>query len=105
MPTITIDVPAGALSALRLSPTEFVKEMRVTCPNVRNAIQLEVQLSDQVLRLEAPAQCRRIGKRTAVGLELPTAQQDRMYPRQRVAHVRIERRSHRLRVQSRCPRT
>ena len=28
MPTITFDVP-GALSALRLSPTEFVKEMRV----------------------------------------------------------------------------
>jgi hypothetical protein len=29
MPTITFDVPDGALSALRLSPTEFVKEMRV----------------------------------------------------------------------------
>jgi predicted HTH domain antitoxin len=29
MPTITIDVPAGALSALRLSPAEFAKEMRV----------------------------------------------------------------------------
>ncbi len=29
MPTITIDVPEGALSALRLSPAEFVKEMRV----------------------------------------------------------------------------
>jgi predicted HTH domain antitoxin len=29
MPTISFDVPAGALSALRLSPTEFVKEMRV----------------------------------------------------------------------------
>ena len=29
MPTVTIDIPAGALSALRLSPTEFVKEMRV----------------------------------------------------------------------------
>jgi hypothetical protein len=29
MPTITFDVPAGALSALRLSPAEFVKEMRV----------------------------------------------------------------------------
>ena len=29
MPTITFDVPEGALSALRLSPTEFVKEMRV----------------------------------------------------------------------------
>jgi hypothetical protein len=27
MPTITFDVPEGALSALRLSPTEFVKEM------------------------------------------------------------------------------
>lgn len=29
MPTITIDVPEGALSALRLSPAEFVKEMRI----------------------------------------------------------------------------
>jgi len=29
MPTITFDVPEGALSALRMSPTEFVKEMRV----------------------------------------------------------------------------
>jgi predicted HTH domain antitoxin len=29
MPTITFDVPEGALSALRLSPTEFVKEMRL----------------------------------------------------------------------------
>src|SRR5437773_12529567 len=29
MPTITFDLPDGALSALRLSPTEFVKEMRV----------------------------------------------------------------------------
>jgi predicted HTH domain antitoxin len=29
MPTIAFDVPEGALSALRLSPTEFVKEMRV----------------------------------------------------------------------------
>jgi Uncharacterised protein family (UPF0175) len=29
MPTITFEVPEGALSALRLSPTEFVKEMRV----------------------------------------------------------------------------
>jgi predicted HTH domain antitoxin len=29
MPTLTFDVPEGALSALRLSPTEFVKEMRV----------------------------------------------------------------------------
>ena len=29
MPTIMFDVPEGALSALRLSPTEFVKEMRV----------------------------------------------------------------------------
>jgi len=29
MPTITFDLPEGALSALRLSPTEFVKEMRV----------------------------------------------------------------------------
>jgi hypothetical protein len=29
MPTISFDVPEGALSALRLSPTEFVKEMRV----------------------------------------------------------------------------
>ena len=28
MPTITIDVPAGALSALRLSPAEFAKEIR-----------------------------------------------------------------------------
>jgi predicted HTH domain antitoxin len=27
MPTITFDVPGGALSALRLSPSEFVKEM------------------------------------------------------------------------------
>ena len=29
MPSITFDMPEGALSALRLSPTEFVKEMRV----------------------------------------------------------------------------
>ena len=29
MPTISFDVPEGAFSALRLSPTEFVKEMRV----------------------------------------------------------------------------
>jgi len=29
MPRITFDVPAGALSALRLSPIEFVKQMRV----------------------------------------------------------------------------
>ena len=29
MPTITFDVPEGALSALRLSPIKFVKEMRV----------------------------------------------------------------------------
>ena len=29
MPTITFDVPEGALSALRLSPTEFVREMRL----------------------------------------------------------------------------
>lgn len=29
MPTITVDLPEGALSALRLSPTEFVREMRV----------------------------------------------------------------------------
>ena len=29
MPTITFDVLEGALSALRLSPTEFVKEMRI----------------------------------------------------------------------------
>jgi predicted HTH domain antitoxin len=29
MPKVTFDVPEGALSALRLSPTEFVKEMRV----------------------------------------------------------------------------
>jgi hypothetical protein len=29
VPTITFDLPEGALSALRLSPTEFVKEMRV----------------------------------------------------------------------------
>jgi hypothetical protein len=29
MPTITVDLPEGALSALRLSATEFVKEMRV----------------------------------------------------------------------------
>ena len=29
MPTITFDMPEGALSALRLSPTEFVKEMRI----------------------------------------------------------------------------
>jgi predicted HTH domain antitoxin len=29
MATVTFDVPDGALSALRLSPTEFVKEMRV----------------------------------------------------------------------------
>ena len=29
MSTITFDVAEGALSALRLSPTEFVKKMRV----------------------------------------------------------------------------
>jgi len=29
MLTITFDIPEVALSALRLSPTEFVKEMRV----------------------------------------------------------------------------
>ena len=29
MPTVTFDVPEGALSALRLSPTEFVKQMRL----------------------------------------------------------------------------
>jgi predicted HTH domain antitoxin len=29
MPTITFDVPDGALSALRLSPSEFAKEMRL----------------------------------------------------------------------------
>jgi predicted HTH domain antitoxin len=29
MATVTFGVPEGALSALRLSPTEFVKEMRV----------------------------------------------------------------------------
>ena len=29
MPTTTFDVPEGALSALRLSSTELVKEMRV----------------------------------------------------------------------------
>jgi hypothetical protein len=29
MATVTFDVPEGALSALRLSPTEFVKEMSV----------------------------------------------------------------------------
>jgi predicted HTH domain antitoxin len=29
MATVTFDVPEGALSALRLSPTEFVREMRV----------------------------------------------------------------------------
>ena len=29
MPTLTFDVPDGALSALRLSPPEFVKQMRV----------------------------------------------------------------------------
>ena len=29
MPTVTFDVPEGALSALRLSPSEFVKEMRL----------------------------------------------------------------------------
>lgn len=29
MATVTIDLPDGALSALRLSPTEFVKEMRL----------------------------------------------------------------------------
>jgi len=29
MPTVTFDVPDGALSALRLSPGEFVKELRV----------------------------------------------------------------------------
>lgn len=29
MATVTFEVPEGALSALRLSPLEFVKEMRV----------------------------------------------------------------------------
>ncbi len=29
MPTIAFDVPDGALSTLRLSPTKFAKEMRV----------------------------------------------------------------------------
>jgi predicted HTH domain antitoxin len=29
MPTITIELPEGALSALRLSPAEFAKEMRI----------------------------------------------------------------------------
>ena len=29
MPTIIFDVPEGALSALRLSPSEFVREMRM----------------------------------------------------------------------------
>jgi predicted HTH domain antitoxin len=29
MATVTFDVPEGALSALRLSPTEFVKKMRL----------------------------------------------------------------------------
>ena len=29
MPTVPFDVPEGVLSALRLSPTEFVHEMRV----------------------------------------------------------------------------
>ena len=29
MATVTFEVPEGALSALRLSPPEFVKEMRV----------------------------------------------------------------------------
>jgi predicted HTH domain antitoxin len=29
MPTITFALPEGALSVLRLSPTEFVEEMRV----------------------------------------------------------------------------
>ena len=29
MATITFDVPDGALSALRLSPTEFAKEIRI----------------------------------------------------------------------------
>jgi predicted HTH domain antitoxin len=29
MPTVTLGVPQGALSALRLSPSEFVREMRV----------------------------------------------------------------------------
>lgn len=29
MATVTVDIPEGALSALRLSPTEFVREMRI----------------------------------------------------------------------------
>lgn len=29
MPTVTFEVPEGALSALRLSPAEFVSEMRL----------------------------------------------------------------------------
>ena len=32
MATVSFDEPEGALSALRLSPTEFVKEMRVAAP-------------------------------------------------------------------------
>jgi predicted HTH domain antitoxin len=34
IPTISFDLPEGALSALRLSPTEFVKEMRVAAASL-----------------------------------------------------------------------
>ncbi len=38
MPAVTFDVLEGALSALRLSPTEFVKEMlRRRCSGTRAA--------------------------------------------------------------------
>jgi predicted HTH domain antitoxin len=35
MATVTFDVPEGALSALRLSPAEFVREMRVAAALLR----------------------------------------------------------------------
>jgi uncharacterized membrane protein len=43
VPTMTFDVPEGALSALQLSPTEFVKEMRVAarCSSTRRTLAIE----------------------------------------------------------------
>lgn len=45
MPTVTFDVPDGALSALRLSPTEFVKEMRLAA-----ALVTAEELQDEIHR-------------------------------------------------------
>ena len=41
MPTVTFDIPNGALSALRLSPTEFVREMRVAAALLWEELQHE----------------------------------------------------------------